>query len=952
MKKIHIAGQFFLNDLLDPEELKKMTDSLANAGYESLYLHARAGLRTPYLSEKWFEAVDAVCSECAKKGITASLWDEDYFPSGTAGNRIIWEHPELAAQKLVFTVFEVPAGTRCEKVFEADGAMLKCFVLPHKAGDSFGKALNITEFTGTGRLCWKFRKVMTSAYSVECKIPSPHWRAAMRDKRPALLWEVPREYDCTVVAVQIVRATTLDTANTDLLNPRTADEILKCTHERYAERYGKRFSEFFPASFFDEPNPGSFFPWTGDFADEFFREHKWDIRNRLFHLCLDIDETTPLVRDCYRRTQGRLQCENYLRKLGKWCTDHAVGSIGHLPRTEFLSLSLLFWPDELRCAACADIPCTDPLGFHTALPDASAYHTGIKVVTSAARLFGKEQAGSDALAVMGDETSLRDLAFQMDYQLALGITYFNIHGLSCSLEGPRKDEVPPPLFFQHSEFRLMKELLSEIREKAQILSSGTPIRRLLVLYPGDDIPRLSKGHPEDTGHIERAFHRLSESLLSAHRDFDFIDESMLCEKDISLLRKDYDALLVYSVAFLRKKTAEAMEKFAASHGRVVISGNLPRLLMESPECPQKEWTAGKAFLSEEPLEKLVTALPGLTLKGEGAENIFIQERLDADRRRFFLFNRSDRDFSGLLEGRQVSVPAGTGCFAEQDAALPGNIHAFACTEEEIGLDDGWELRFGLNSLPLHSWNAPKISRRFDLSGPRDDAADFQESQDPVYENTFLFEGTPENLLLAAEKSMVSGPFRCFTNGHEIFFKEAPLSDPLAGEWRTLTANITSYVIGGSVPRLNTIRIECTGMCALNEAPFLHGDFTVEFRHGHAILPNLKAVSQPMRGIHAGDWRECGFGTYSGSAVYKKTVRLERTGRYIFCCGRVEDAAEVFVDGRKAGCRFRAPYAFAAGELEKGEHVFELRISNGPANRDRMSGLPAGLFGPVKLVRLA
>ena len=50
---IHVAGQYFLNHRLDLAELRKQVRELASAGYESLYGHARQGLKTPYMSESW-----------------------------------------------------------------------------------------------------------------------------------------------------------------------------------------------------------------------------------------------------------------------------------------------------------------------------------------------------------------------------------------------------------------------------------------------------------------------------------------------------------------------------------------------------------------------------------------------------------------------------------------------------------------------------------------------------------------------------------------------------------------------------------------------------------------------------------------------------------------------------------------------------------------------------------
>ena len=51
-----VTGQYFLNTDLRADELREQARLLCEAGYEAIYLHSRAGLKTPYLSEDWFTA--------------------------------------------------------------------------------------------------------------------------------------------------------------------------------------------------------------------------------------------------------------------------------------------------------------------------------------------------------------------------------------------------------------------------------------------------------------------------------------------------------------------------------------------------------------------------------------------------------------------------------------------------------------------------------------------------------------------------------------------------------------------------------------------------------------------------------------------------------------------------------------------------------------------------------
>ncbi|MBR2910772.1 MAG: hypothetical protein IKC05_04130, partial [Lentisphaeria bacterium] len=66
-----------LNGELEVEEIRRQIRMFAQCGLGGFFLHARTGLRTPYLSEKFFEAIEAAVDEAEKCGMQAWLYDED-----------------------------------------------------------------------------------------------------------------------------------------------------------------------------------------------------------------------------------------------------------------------------------------------------------------------------------------------------------------------------------------------------------------------------------------------------------------------------------------------------------------------------------------------------------------------------------------------------------------------------------------------------------------------------------------------------------------------------------------------------------------------------------------------------------------------------------------------------------------------------------------------------------
>ena len=77
------------NDVLQEKELLQQVEWMYNNGVGGFFMHARGGLKTEYLSDKWFNCVK-VCSEKAKElGMEAYAYDENGWPSGFVGGKLL-----------------------------------------------------------------------------------------------------------------------------------------------------------------------------------------------------------------------------------------------------------------------------------------------------------------------------------------------------------------------------------------------------------------------------------------------------------------------------------------------------------------------------------------------------------------------------------------------------------------------------------------------------------------------------------------------------------------------------------------------------------------------------------------------------------------------------------------------------------------------------------------------
>ncbi len=911
---IHLAAQYFLNHKLEDAELRRHVELLAHAGYECIYAHSRQGLLTPYFADGWWHAIGVMLEECRRHQIKLAIWDEDTYPSPVAGGRILEDHPEYTAQHLEFTVLDAAAAKEIDHSCKRAGKIIRAFAVHED-----GRIADITGACGTRRAIPDAREIIHSAYSTQTKIGSPHWRARYSARQWALVW-TPAEA-CRIVIVQLSREH--GRHELDLLNADAVKAFLDSTHEEYFRRFGNDFGKLIPSVFFDEPAPDGEFPWTGVFAAEFQKEHGYDLMSRLPHLVLDISGESFQVRLHYRATQHRLQCGNYLQQVQSWCSAHHIQSIGHLSRTEYLSYcNGVLWPDELACCRYIDIPCTDPLGAHAAWRDTASYHTGLKVVSSAAHLFGKEQAGSDALAVTGDSTSLADMAFQLDYQMVLGITYFNIHGLFYSTDGARKDEAPPSLFYHHSEWELMSTVLERTQKLCRKLSQGKHFCEIAVLYPVTDFVTQPKNGEIP---LEASIHLLCDDLLSHQKDFDFIDEKTLAEFSPAELGARYQYLVLPEVRSLTGEAAAALEAFPG------------KVLAVSDRAPQLVGGGSWRRFAEFEHGNVIAALPGPTVEGEGARDIFIQRRTGPET--VFLFNRSEREFTGSYEKQAIQLPPRGGRLLEEALMpVPENRRTLLPRVE-------WQISFDPNHIGLNDCvilQPTGAQEHFDLllGDQLPETADKGECR-----FRFLYSGRPHFLELVLDGDTFAGPWRCWVNDREVKrFHRTMRYDNC-----NLAAEITGLLRTGSTPAVNVIRFEYEGAGnRLREMPRLYGDFRCEMRYDVRSLPHLTGAERFEVTSDLAPWSVLGYGTYSGKAVYHGILEVPEAGIYRLDFGRVEDAVRVRLDDGTPTVLFRPPYRIDRIDLAAGSHTLVAEVFNHPGNRNRLAGHLSGWIGPFRL----
>jgi len=167
-----------LNGRLDAHELKRQIGLFHDKNFGGVYLHPRAGMETDYLSEEYFDALRICIEETEKLGMLSWLYDEDWCPSGKAGNKVARSDPGLA-QMYIKKDAGQPRGYTIGQCHDASGnyRQVNVDVCNKEAIDRF---IEITHEQYLKRFGSYFGNVIPAIFTDE-----PHFRL---DDKDALPW--------------------------------------------------------------------------------------------------------------------------------------------------------------------------------------------------------------------------------------------------------------------------------------------------------------------------------------------------------------------------------------------------------------------------------------------------------------------------------------------------------------------------------------------------------------------------------------------------------------------------------------------------------------------------------------------------------------------------------------------------------------------------------------------
>jgi len=554
------------NDQLDLDLLKGQIDTLQQMGFGGFVIHSRTGLTTPYLGDEFMRLVRECVVYGRSHGLLAWLYDEDRWPSGYAGG-LITRAATFRSRYLRFA----PAGIELVLKPNAPAA------------------------------------VLLARYAVELR------EGCLNNARRLRGDDLPHENETHWHAHLCVEgdqgwfnyANYVDTLNADAIRA-----FLHATHDRYRSVVGEFFGSDIPAIFTDEPqlrykfplerSTDRFvieFPWTDDLPASFQAEYSQDLLEHLPELFWErSDGAASVVRYRYHEHVAERFAQAYADTVGRWCVTHDLPLTGHVMHESTLTSQTGALGDAMRSYRAFGLPGIDILG------DAREYNTA-KQAQSAARQYGRPGVLSELYGVTDWDYDFRGHKSQGDWQAALGVTSRVHHLAWVSMRGEAKRDYPASISYQspwHERYPLIEDHFARVNAA---LTRGGPLCRIGVIHPIESF-WLCYGPLDQTRdereQREQQFKSLTEWLLFAQLDFDFIAESLLpglCPRvtgpRFEVGAMAYDGVIVPPLRTIRQSTLDRLLAFAGHGGNVMVLGNVPELVdAQSSDAPERLLDAG------------------------------------------------------------------------------------------------------------------------------------------------------------------------------------------------------------------------------------------------------------------------------------------------------------------------------------------------------------------------
>ena len=534
------APFYSLNGNLNKEKIEHQIEQMYKQGIGGFFMHPRAGLENAYMEDEYLDAIEHCIKKAEELGMFAWLYDEDRFPSGVAGGKVVSEEPEYASQSVYFK--------ECndKDLLMEDENVLAIFIKDDA-------------------LTYKYLQDKTG----------------IDTKDNTFIVFYTKKNSCSSVYN--------DTPYVDLCNKKAVDSFLDKTHEVYKKRFENYFGNVIPGIFTDEPDFGHrpsiydpSYPWTKALQEEFFLRKGYHIVEHLPKLFFEYDNYKKIRVD-YWDVLTNIFNESFVKNINEWCEKNNLIFTGHFWEHFFpvpwINGSVMPYYKNMQQ------PGIDMLFKPGFFSEQYGNDLIVKEVSSIGNQFGKKRIISESYGAAGWDLDFKDQKLMADWQFALGINFICQHLVYYSFEGYRKRDWPLSFSEQQPWWDRYHLLSDYIGRLSYVLSQGKYDCDVLILHPSISTwaqytPLKAESNME-LNEIGIKMKELCVTLNEMHIQYDIGDEIILRENaevesnSLIIGESTYKTIIIPKMEYMLSSTYNLLKLFVKSGGRLILTDEPP-----------------------------------------------------------------------------------------------------------------------------------------------------------------------------------------------------------------------------------------------------------------------------------------------------------------------------------------------------------------------------------------
>ncbi len=253
------------NDKLEESELRRQIQNMHGLKMAGFFMHARGGLETEYLSDEWYEATRICIDEARKLGMQAWAYDENGWPSGFAGGKLLAAPDNHAVY------------------------------LTHEYSEDYPE--NASDFYAI------YAVADGKPIKTDCPVSSAE------------------KYLCIKYGTD---ASYVDTMRADI-----TEKFIAETHAQYEKRFKEDFGGVMPGFFTDEPQYYRYHtPYSKYMPKWFEEEYGYSVFAAIPAMFMDFDGSESYRYDYNKMIHIKFM-EGFAKPIYDWATEHGIEITGH-----------------------------------------------------------------------------------------------------------------------------------------------------------------------------------------------------------------------------------------------------------------------------------------------------------------------------------------------------------------------------------------------------------------------------------------------------------------------------------------------------------------------------------------------------------------------------------------------------------------------------------------------